>query len=159
MERVYATLERQATAHLHRRVKGVITLEAGDLVSEAFLRQRELIDVASYDTTPIDTDDTPPIRRRSTLNTIATLQEARVIGSYRMSDGKPSIYSSAASSDAVGAGRPHGALVEELRVHQTLVEVSGLHLRAQEPAGAQGAEPAAQVVGGGQQAARRLQVP
>ncbi|MEM7753214.1 MAG: hypothetical protein AAF230_07355 [Pseudomonadota bacterium] len=63
------------------------------------------IDVASYGPNPVDTDDTPPIRRRGTLNTIASLKEARVIGSYRQSDGKPSIYSSAASSDAVGDGR------------------------------------------------------
>ena len=63
------------------------------------------IDVASYEPNPVDTDVTPPMRRRGTLNTIASLEEARVIGSYRDSDGKPSIYSSSASSDAVGDGR------------------------------------------------------
>ena len=63
------------------------------------------IDVATYDTPPVDTDNTPPMRRRGTLNAIASLSEARVIGSYRVSDGKPSIFSSAASSDAVGDGR------------------------------------------------------
>ena len=66
------------------------------------------IDVYSYPTDgtdPVDTDVTPPMRRRATLNTIASLAGARVIGSYRKTDGKPSIYSSAASSDAVGAGR------------------------------------------------------
>ncbi|MEO0915458.1 MAG: hypothetical protein AAFY31_00485 [Pseudomonadota bacterium] len=64
-----------------------------------------LIDVASYEPNPVDTDVTPPMRRRGTLNSIASLAEAPVIGSYRESDGKPSIYSSSASSDAVGAGR------------------------------------------------------
>ncbi len=64
-----------------------------------------LIDVASYGPNPVDTDTTPPMRRRGTLNTIASLKEAAVIGSYRESDGKPSIYSSSASSDAVGHGR------------------------------------------------------
>lgn len=64
-----------------------------------------LIDVASYAPEPVDTDNTPPIRRRGTLNTIATLEEARVIGSYRESDGRPSIFSSAASADALGDGR------------------------------------------------------
>ncbi len=63
------------------------------------------IDVASYEPNPVDTDNTPPMRRRGTLNTIASLGEARVIGSYRESDGKPSIFSSAASNDAVGDGR------------------------------------------------------
>ena len=64
-----------------------------------------LIDVASYSAHPVDTDTTPPIRRRGTLNTIASLKDVPVIGSYRTSDGKPSIYSSSASSDAVGDGR------------------------------------------------------
>ncbi len=63
------------------------------------------IDVASYGPEPEDTDNTPPMRRRGTLNTIASLKEARVIGSYRESDGKPSVFSSAASNDAVGDGR------------------------------------------------------
>lgn len=63
------------------------------------------IDVASYEPTPVDTDDTPPMRRRGTLNTVATLSEARVIGSYRGSDGKPSIFSSAADPDALPDGR------------------------------------------------------
>jgi hypothetical protein len=63
------------------------------------------IDVASYGPNPVDTDTTPPIRRRGTLNTIGSLREAAVIGSFRESDGKPSIYSSSASSDAVGDGR------------------------------------------------------
>lgn len=62
-------------------------------------------DVYSYATPPEDTDVEPPIRRRATLNTIASLSEARAIGSYRVSDGKPTIFSSAASSDAVGDGR------------------------------------------------------
>jgi hypothetical protein len=64
-----------------------------------------LIDVASYTKPPVITDNTPPIRRRGTLNAIASLEEARVIGGYRVSDGKPAIYSSAAADDAVGAGR------------------------------------------------------
>lgn len=63
------------------------------------------IDVASYGDEPPTSDDTPPMRRRGTLNTIASLKEARVIGSYRTSDGRPAHYSSAASSDAVGDGR------------------------------------------------------
>ncbi|MEM6386749.1 MAG: S8 family serine peptidase [Pseudomonadota bacterium] len=63
------------------------------------------IDVAEYSPTPTDTDTIPPMRRRGTLNTIASLKEAPVIGSYRTSDGKPAIYSSSASSDAVGDGR------------------------------------------------------
>jgi len=63
------------------------------------------VDVASYAPHPVDTDVTPPIRRRGTLNTIASLSEARVIGSYRASDGKPSVFSSSASADAVGDGR------------------------------------------------------
>lgn len=65
------------------------------------------IDVASYPldgSLPVNTDVTPPMRRRGTLNTIASLKEARVIGSYRATDGKPSVFSSA-SSDAVGNGR------------------------------------------------------
>ena len=64
-----------------------------------------LIDVASYGPHPEDTDITPPIRRRGTLNTISSLKDVPVIGSYRTSDGRPSIYSSSASSDAVGDGR------------------------------------------------------
>lgn len=64
-----------------------------------------LVDVASYEDVPVDTDTTPPMRRRGTLNTIASLEEAAVIGSYRTSDGRPSIYSSSAAPDAVGAGR------------------------------------------------------
>ncbi len=63
------------------------------------------IDVASYTRPPVDTDNTPPMRRRGTLNTIASLSEARVIGSYRQSDGKPSIFSSAADPEKVGDGR------------------------------------------------------
>lgn len=66
------------------------------------------VDVATYPTDaspPQDTDTTPPMRRRGTMNAIASLSEARVIGSYRATDGKPSIFSSAASSDAVGTGR------------------------------------------------------
>ncbi len=63
------------------------------------------IDVATYAKPPVDTDNTPPLRRRDTMNAIASLSEARVIGSYRVSDGNPSIFSSAASSDAVGDGR------------------------------------------------------
>ncbi|MEM9426949.1 MAG: S8 family serine peptidase [Pseudomonadota bacterium] len=63
------------------------------------------IDVASYGDEPPTSDDTPPMRRRGTLNTIASLAEARVIGSYRTSDGRPSHYSSAGAFDAVGDGR------------------------------------------------------
>ena len=66
-----------------------------------------LNDIVSYPydgSTPVNTDDTPPIRRRDTMNTIAHLKEARVIGGYRVTDGKPALYSSA-SSDAVGASR------------------------------------------------------
>src|SRR5690606_22606452 len=58
------------------------------------------IDVADYPvdgSAPRDTDTTPPLRRRDTLNTIASLREARVIGSYRATDGRPSGFSSAAS--------------------------------------------------------------
>ena len=65
------------------------------------------IDVADYPTDgsePKNTDVTPPMRRHGTMNTIAHLKEARVIGSYRVTDGKPSIYSSA-SSEAVGNSR------------------------------------------------------
>ncbi len=50
-------------------------------------------------------DDTPPLRRKGTLNAIATLTEAPVIGSYRVSDGRPSIFSSAGALDFVGGGR------------------------------------------------------
>lgn len=64
-----------------------------------------LIDVASYAKPPVDTDDMPPMRRRGTLNAIASLADARVIGGYRVSDGKPWVYGSAASDDAVGDGR------------------------------------------------------
>lgn len=64
-----------------------------------------VIDVASYGPNPQDTDNTPPMRRRGTLNTIASLQEAPVIGSFRESDGKPSSFSSAADPNAVGDGR------------------------------------------------------
>ncbi|MEO9824968.1 MAG: hypothetical protein ABJF50_11190 [Paracoccaceae bacterium] len=66
-----------------------------------------LIDIASYPTdgtAPVDTDVKPPMRRHDTMNTIAHLKESRVIGSYRVTDGKPAIYSSA-SSDAVGNSR------------------------------------------------------
>ncbi len=66
------------------------------------------IDVYSYPTdgsAPQDTDATPPMRRRGTMNAIASLPEARVIGSYRATDGKPSTFSSAATSDVVGVGR------------------------------------------------------
>ena len=65
------------------------------------------IDAATYplDGSPaVDTDVTPPMRRRGTLNTIASLKDARVIGSYRATDGRPSEFSSA-SSDAIGNGR------------------------------------------------------
>jgi hypothetical protein len=62
-------------------------------------------DVASYAPHPVDTDTTPPMRRRGTINTIASLEEARVIGSYRETDGKPSAFSSSAAPDPVGDGR------------------------------------------------------
>lgn len=71
----------------------------------AFDDAGRVIDVASYARPPVVTDNTPPMRRFGTLNTIASLSEAAVIGSYRTSDGKPSSYSSSASSDAVGDGR------------------------------------------------------
>ena len=64
-----------------------------------------LNDVASYTKPPVDTDNTPPMRRRGTLNAVASLSEARVIGSYRSSDGKPSDFSSAADPDALPDGR------------------------------------------------------
>ncbi len=66
------------------------------------------IDVSDYPldgSVPRDTDTTPPMRRRDTLNTIASLCEARVIGSYRATDGRPSGFSSAASPDPLGDGR------------------------------------------------------
>lgn len=72
---------------------------------DAYDETGRLIDVASYEPHPVDTDVTPPMRRRGTLNTIASLKGVPVIGSYRTSDGRPSIYSSSASSDAVGDGR------------------------------------------------------
>lgn len=74
-------------------------------VFDAYDETGRLIDVASYEPHPVDTDITPPMRRRDTLNTIASLQEAEVIGSYRTSDGKPAIYGSSATTDPVGDGR------------------------------------------------------
>ncbi|MEO0945174.1 MAG: hypothetical protein AAFY06_10080 [Pseudomonadota bacterium] len=65
----------------------------------------QYIDVASYTTPPVDTDVTPPMRRRDTLNTIASLEEARTIGSYRTTDGAPSLFSSAATTAPIGDGR------------------------------------------------------
>jgi hypothetical protein len=64
-----------------------------------------LIDAYSYTTPPVQTDTTPPIRRLGTMNAIAHGNEARVIGSYRKTDGKPSIFSSAAAPLAAGSGR------------------------------------------------------
>ena len=63
-----------------------------------------IIDTASYPDGEI-TDVTLPTRRRGSLNAIASLAEARVIGSYRASDGKPSDYSSSGTREAVGDGR------------------------------------------------------
>ena len=63
------------------------------------------IDAYSYATPPVLTDTTPPIRRLGTMNAVAHTDTARVIGSYRSSDGKPSIFSSAAAPLAVGNGR------------------------------------------------------
>ena len=66
------------------------------------------IDAYSYPydgSPPVKTDVTPPIRRLGTMNAIAHTDAARVIGSYRVTDGKPSVFSSAASKAAVGTGR------------------------------------------------------
>lgn len=66
------------------------------------------IDVFDYPydgSAPELTDLPPPITRRGTMNAIANNAESRVIGSYRGSDGKPSVFSSAASSEPVGDGR------------------------------------------------------
>ncbi|MEM9970090.1 MAG: S8 family serine peptidase [Pseudomonadota bacterium] len=54
---------------------------------------------------PERTDVTPPIRRMGTMNAIAHTPDVRVIGSYRATDGKPSVFSSAASAAVVGTGR------------------------------------------------------
>jgi len=54
---------------------------------------------------PTRTDVTPPIRRIGTMNAIAHTESARVVGSYRVSDGKPSIFSSAAAKNTGGGGR------------------------------------------------------
>lgn len=66
------------------------------------------IDAFDYPTdgsAPPLTDLPPPISRRGTLNAIGNHAESRVIGSYRVSDGRPSAFSSAASSKPVGDGR------------------------------------------------------
>ncbi len=66
------------------------------------------IDAFSYPydgSEPEKTDVTPPIRRIGTMNAIAHTEAARVIGSYRVTDGKPSIFSSAASKNTGGDGR------------------------------------------------------
>ena len=66
------------------------------------------IDAFDYPTdgsAPVTTDLPPPITRRGTLNAIGSHRESRVIGSYRATDGKPSTFSSAASSRPVGDGR------------------------------------------------------
>ena len=74
------------------------------------------IDAYSYTTPPVQTDVTPPIRRLGTMNAIAHNDAARIIGSYRKadgkpsdfsqkSDGKPSIFSSAATPSAAVGGR------------------------------------------------------
>lgn len=66
------------------------------------------IDVFDYPldgSAPALTDVPPPITRRGTLNAIGSHVESRVIGSYRATDGKPSTFSSAASSEPVGDGR------------------------------------------------------
>ncbi|MEK6217425.1 MAG: hypothetical protein N2B03_09460, partial [Boseongicola sp.] len=64
-----------------------------------------LIDAYSYTTPPVQTDTTPPMRRLGTMNAIAHGNEARVIGSFRTTDGKPSIFSSAAAPLVAGNGR------------------------------------------------------
>ncbi len=67
-----------------------------------------LIDAYNYPvdgSPPVLTDNTPPIQRRATMNAIAHTHAASVIGSYRRTDGKPSLFSSAASLTAVGQGR------------------------------------------------------
>ncbi|MBT8413655.1 MAG: hypothetical protein KJO30_04930, partial [Boseongicola sp.] len=67
-----------------------------------------LIDTHTYPydgSLPTLTDTTPPITRRGTLNAIAHTDTARVIGSYRATDGKPSLFSSAAYTGAVDPGR------------------------------------------------------
>lgn len=66
------------------------------------------IDVYDYPTdgsAPALTDVPPPMTRRGSLNAIGNHAESRVIGSYRATDGKPSTFSSAASSEPVGDGR------------------------------------------------------
>ncbi len=66
------------------------------------------IDAFSYPydgSPPVKTDITPPIRRMGTMNAIAHTEDARVIGSYRVTDGKPSIFSSAALGNTGGGGR------------------------------------------------------
>ncbi|MGI9394938.1 MAG: hypothetical protein ACR2OY_09855 [Boseongicola sp.] len=71
-----------------------------------------LIDAYSYTTPPVQTDTSPPIRRLGTMNAIGHNDAARVIGSYRMSDGKPSIFSSAADPmNAVGGRAAPSALL------------------------------------------------
>jgi len=72
---------------------------------EAYDEFGRLIDAYSYKTPPVLTDVTPPIRRTGTMNAIAHNCEARVIGSFRTSDGKPSIFSSAAALSADLGGR------------------------------------------------------
>lgn len=54
---------------------------------------------------PTLTDQPPPITRHGSLNAIGNHVESRVIGSYRATDGAPSTFSSAASSEPVGDGR------------------------------------------------------
>ncbi|MGI9388575.1 MAG: hypothetical protein ACR2O1_00840 [Boseongicola sp.] len=79
---------------------------------EPFDEFGRLIDAYSYTTPPVQTDTTPPIRRLGTMNAIAHNDAARVIGSYRMSDGKPSVFSSAADpSNAVGGRVAPSALL------------------------------------------------
>lgn len=76
-----------------------------DPVFERRNEQGRMIDVASYAPVPVDTDTTPPMRRRGTLNAIASLKEARVIGAFRKTDGKPAIYSNAGDPNPVGDSR------------------------------------------------------
>ena len=68
-------------------------------------RAIDACDYPLHDSDPVLTDLPPPITRRGTLNAIAGHSESRVIASYRATDGKPSTFSSAASSEPVGDGR------------------------------------------------------
>lgn len=68
-------------------------------------RATDAYDYPTDGSQPRLTDHPPPITRRGTLNAIGSHSESRVIGSYRETDGRPSTFSSAASSEPVGDGR------------------------------------------------------